>query len=128
VSRKLAWGLAGLLLASGAAGAMVTAKAAAAEVQRDRQQQTRSLVGQVTDRDNQPLPDSLVYLKNLNTGAVRTYIANKEGNYEFHALSPNVDYEVFAEFEGQRSQTRVLSAFDSRPRTTLNLRIDVKKQ
>jgi hypothetical protein len=118
----------GVLLAAGSAAAgQMTSEAASPAAQRDRDRQVRSVVGQVTDRDNRPLPDSLVYLKNLNTAAVRTFIANQEGNYEFHALAPNVDYELFAELDGQRSQTRVVSAFDSRARSTVNLRIDVKK-
>jgi protocatechuate 3,4-dioxygenase beta subunit len=104
------------------------AVAAGADAQRDRErQQTRSVVGQVMDHDDAPLPDSIVYLKNVNTLAVRTFISDKDGNYQFHALSPNVDYELFAEYKGQRSPTRMLSAFDSRPRSIINLKIDTKK-
>lgn len=115
------------ILRLGLAVLLLAGMTAAEAEQRDRDRsQVRSVVGQVTDRDNAPLPDSIVYIKNLNTGSVKTFIATKEGNYEFHALSPNVDYELFAEYKGQRSQTRVLSAFDSRARSTLNLKIDVK--
>lgn len=119
--RGVAGSLAGLLLA-----VLVLGGWAGSAEQRERQQ-TRSVVGQVMDRDDAALPDSIVYLKNVNTLAVRTFISDKEGNYQFHALSPNVDYELFAEYKGQRSPTRVLSAFDSRPRSTINLKIDTKK-
>src|SRR6266508_3857926 len=57
----------------------------------------RTLVGEVMDKSDNPLPNAIVYLKNTKTLAVKTYIAQQDGNYRFHALSPNVDYEVHAE-------------------------------
>lgn len=86
----------------------------------------RTLVGIVMDKDDQPLPNSVVYLKNTKTLTVKTFIAQQDGGYRFHALSPNVDYEVHAELKGKSSDTKTLSSFDSRPETRINLRIDTK--
>lgn len=86
----------------------------------------RTLVGQVVDKGDNPLPNAIVYLKNTKTLAVKTYIAQQDGNYRFHALSPNVDYEVHAELNGKSSDVKTLSSFDSRKEARINLRLDVK--
>jgi hypothetical protein len=87
------------------------------------QQQTRSLQGQVLDDRDAGVPSSVVYLKNTKTLAVKTFIADKEGIFRFNALSPSVDYEVHAEKDGRKSDTKTLSSFDSRKEATINLKI-----
>ena len=86
--------------------------------------QLRSVSGRVTGSEDAPLKDSIVYLKNTRTLAVKTYIADASGNYQFNALLPNTDYELFAESQGKKSNTRTLSSFDSRKDVTINLKID----
>lgn len=88
-----------------------------------QQQQTRSLQGQVLDDRDAGIPGAIVYLKNTKTLAVKTFIADKEGIYKFNALSPNVDYEVYAEKDGKKSDNKTLSSFDSRKQATINLKI-----
>jgi len=96
---------------------------------KDKTQQLRSLLGKVMDKQDAPLPDSVVYLKNTKTLAVKTFIADKDGNYRFHTLSPNVDYEVYAELaNGKKSDVKTLSAFDSRAEAYINLHINPKKE
>jgi hypothetical protein len=89
--------------------------------------QLRILNGNVRDKSDSPLPGSIVYLKNTKSLAVKTYIADNEGAFHFHSLSPNIDYEVYAEFNGQRSSTKMLSSFDSRTVVNMELKIDAKK-
>src|SRR4051812_11360238 len=86
----------------------------------------RTLVGQVVDKGDNPIPNAIVYLKNTKTLAVKTFIAQPDGNYRFHALSPNVDYEVHAEMSGKSSDVKTLSSFDSRKEAHINLRLDLK--
>ena len=88
-----------------------------------QQQQTRALQGQVMNDAEAPVPTAIVYLKNTKTLAVKTFIAEKDGIYRFNALSPNVDYEVYAEKDGKKSDTKTLSSFDSRKQATINLKI-----
>jgi len=87
----------------------------------------RTVRGIVTDKAETPLPNSVVFLKNLRTNAVRSSFADSDGNYRFSGLDPNVDYEVHAELEGAKSQVKTVSSFDSRKEITLNLKIDQKK-
>jgi hypothetical protein len=89
-------------------------------------QATRTLQGQVVKGGDVPIPGAVVYLKNTKTLAIRTFISDGSGNYRFTSLSPNVDYEVYAEFQGNKSDTKTLSAFDSRSTATINLKINTK--
>ena len=86
--------------------------------------QLRSVNGRVTGSGDAPLKDAIVYIKNTRTLAVKTYIADDAGKYQFNALMPSVDYEIFAESNGKKSDTRTLSSFDSRKDVTINLKID----
>jgi hypothetical protein len=92
-----------------------------------REAQLRTVHGVVTDKSETPIPASVVFLKNTRTNAVRSYIADEEGNYRFSGLDPNADYEVHAEKDGAKSPTRQVSSFDSRKDMILNLKIDKKK-
>ncbi|HVZ18101.1 MAG TPA: carboxypeptidase-like regulatory domain-containing protein [Terriglobales bacterium] len=87
---------------------------------------TRTLQGQVMKGSEVPLPGAVVYLKNTKTMAVRSFISDNSGNYRFTSLSPNVDYEVFAEYKGAKSDTKTLSAFDSRATATINLKVNAQ--
>ena len=89
--------------------------------------QTRVLTGQVTDHHEAPLVNAIVYLKNTKTLTVRTYITGVKGDYRFPELSPDVDYQVYAEFNGVKSDTKTLSSFDSRLQPTINLKIAANK-
>lgn len=86
------------------------------------QQQTRSLQGQVTENDA-GAGNAIVYLKNTKTLTVKTYISDDKGMYRFNALSPNVDYEIYAEKDSKKSDTKTLSSFDSRRQATINLKL-----
>ena len=86
--------------------------------------QLRSVNGRVTAGEDAPLKDAIVYIKNTRTLAVKTYIADDAGKYQFNALLPSVDYEIFAESKGKKSDTRTLSSFDSRKDVTINLKIN----
>jgi len=86
----------------------------------------RLLTGKVIDKQDAPLPSSVVYLANTRTRAVKTFIVGQDGMYRFPALSPNVDYEVYAQYKDHKSDTKTVSQFDTRPQVNINLRIDTK--
>jgi Carboxypeptidase regulatory-like domain len=85
--------------------------------------QVRSVTGHVVNAQDQPLPKAVVHLKNTRTLAIKTYITEPDGSYRFSALSPNVDYELYAEYQGGHSDTKTLSAFDNRKQVTVTLKI-----
>jgi len=111
VKKWAAWALAGALAVMLAA------------VMAQNPPQVRSLQGQVMNDRDQPLSGAIVYLKNTKTMAVKTFITEKNGTYRFNALSPNVDYEVYAEYQGKKSDTKTLSSFDTKRNATIHLKI-----
>lgn len=117
--------LLGSAFAAGAVLAIVPAIQAAPIAAME--QQTRSLNGTVRDKNDAVLANAIVYLKNMRTLAVKTYISGNDGVYRFNGLSPNADYEVYAEFNGARSDTKTVSSFDGRKSITYNLKIDTAK-
>ena len=116
--------IAAVLLACGALFVVPTAKAAA--VFQRGQAEVRTLVGRVVDDREQPLPKAIVYLKNTKNLAIKTYISEPDGTFRFSGLAPNIDYEVYAEHEGARSDSKTLSGFDSRRQVSVTLKIKGK--
>jgi len=109
--------------------ALLLAMATAASAYADKKQKTdsgRLLSGRVIDREDQPLVNAVVYLTNTRTRAVKTYIVGPDGEYHFPALSPNIDYEVYAQFNGKKSDTKTLSQFDDRQQVSINLKVDTQ--
>jgi len=89
--------------------------------------QTRTLTGQVTDKADVPLAGAIVYLQDTRTRAVKTYITDDKGNYRFTSLSRNTDYQIRAEYKGNKSDTKTLSSFDSRSNVVMYLKIKMAK-
>jgi hypothetical protein len=89
--------------------------------------QLRTVRGVVTDKSDNPVSGSVVFLKNMRTNSVRSNYTDNTGSYRFSGLDPNADYEVHAEKEGAKSSTKTVSSFDSRKDIVLNLKIDKKK-
>ena len=117
--------IAAILLAAGALLAVPTAGATAV-FQRGGQNEARTLTGRVVDDREQPLQKAIVYLKNTKNLAIKTYISEPDGSFRFSGLASNIDYEVYAEHEGARSDTKTLSGFDSRRQANINLKIKGK--
>lgn len=107
---------------------VVTALCAASGALPDKKEKTvgRLLLGKVLDAQDNPLPDAVVYITNTRTRAVKSYIVGKDGTYRFPALSTSVDYEVYAQYNGHKSDTKAVSQFDDRSQVYLDLRIDAK--
>lgn len=89
-----------------------------------KQKATKLLFGKVLDSQDNPLPDAVVYLTNTRDRAVKTYIVGADGSYRFPALSAATDYEVYAQYKGQKSGTKSVSQFDDRTQVYLDLKID----
>ena len=107
----------------------VAAGLVAAQDQKDKkgQQALRTVHGSVVDKNENAAPTSVVYLLNVKTQDVKTYIADDAGNFRFSGLDPNVDYEIHAEHGDLASATRTVSSFDSRRDIALNLKLSRPK-
>jgi Carboxypeptidase regulatory-like domain len=95
--------------------------------QDQKEPELRTVHGSVVDKDENPVPSSVVYLKNVKTQGVKTYIADDAGDYRFSGLDPNVDYEIHAEHNDLTSSLRTISSYDSRRDINLVLKLAHKK-
>ena len=86
----------------------------------------RSVQGVVTSATDQPVVGAVVQLKNTKTLTIRSFITKEHGSYYFHGLSPDIDYELRADYQGASSDTKTLSSFDSRKQATINLKLNKK--
>jgi len=86
----------------------------------------RLLYGKVLDSEDNPLKDAVVYVTNTRTRAVKTYIVGADGQYRFPALSTVVDYEVYAQYNGHKSDTKSVSQFDERTEVYLDLKVNTR--
>ena len=89
-------------------------------------QSLRSVQGTVSDAAGDAVDGAVVQLKNTKTLQIRSFITKDHGSYYFHGLSPDVDYELRAEYQGASSPNKTLSAFDSRKQAVINLTLSKK--
>ena len=104
---------------------LVTAPAGLA--QKKKEPATRSVSGEVTTAENQAAVGAVVLLKDTKTKQVRSFYTQEHGHYYFNGLSPDIDYELTANYQGASSATKTLSVFDSRKDATVNLKLNPKK-
>jgi hypothetical protein len=103
---------------------MALSLAHAAPDKKDKQQ-GRLLYGKVLDQQDNPVVGAIVYLTNTRTHAVKTYIVGEDGTYRFPGLS-TVDYEVYAQLNGRKSDTKSVSQFDDRSQVYIDLKISTQ--
>lgn len=83
----------------------------------------RAVQGTVSDAKDEAVNGAVVYLKNSKTLQIRSFVTKDQGAYYFHSLSPDVDYELHAEYNGASSPNKTLSSFDSRKQAIINLKL-----
>src|SRR5262249_346816 len=111
-----------------AAALLVVLAAFATKAQNAKHEaQLKTVRGVVLDKSDNPVSASVVFLKNVRTNQVKSYIADNQGNFRFSGLDPNADYELHAEKDGAKSQMRSVSSFDTRMDIVLNLKLSPKK-
>jgi Carboxypeptidase regulatory-like domain len=90
--------------------------------------QLKTVRGVVVDKSDNPVQSAVVFLKDTRSNQVRSNITNDQGEYRFSGLDPNAEYELYAEKEGAKSQTRSISSFESRTDIVLNLKLQQRKK
>jgi hypothetical protein len=117
-NRRVMWYLAIMLVV---ANGLVVAQ------ENKKEGQLRTVRGLVTDKADKPIQNAVVFLKNARTNVVISHFTGADGNYRFSGLDSNADYEIFAEYGGQKSNSRTVSSLESRKDITLNLKVEKKK-
>jgi carboxypeptidase family protein len=83
----------------------------------------RSVQGVVTDASGHPVDKAVVQLKDTKSLQIRSFITNPDGTYHFAGLSPIVEYQLKAEYQGVSSKRKTLSVFSSKKSVTINLKL-----
>src|SRR2546428_6767069 len=85
----------------------------------------KNIHGVVQDLRGKPLAGARVFVKDMKTKVVRTLETDQAGEYKVYALTPTVDYEIYAEFKGKASEKKFVSSFLNREDNVLNFQLDV---
>jgi hypothetical protein len=80
----------------------------------EAQTAAKSIEGKVIGGNSAPLPGAIVYLQDEKTNVIKTFIATKDGSYRFGQLPASTDYQIWAEYKGEKSKTRTISSFDAK--------------
>ena len=93
---------------------------------RDRgdSENSRSVEGVVLAPSGDLVEGAVVQLKDTKTLRIRSYITLEGGQYNFHGLSTETDYELQAKHEERTSRTRRLTVYDSRKKANMDLRLE----
>jgi hypothetical protein len=84
----------------------------------------REVRGSTVDKDKRPVASAVIYLQNVRTLAVKTYLSEDRGEYHFSGLDPDVDYKLHAEHNDQTSSNHTISSFKSNKKMVVILKID----
>jgi hypothetical protein len=90
-------------------------------------QWARVVQGKVVDSDDKPQPNAVVYLQNAKTQEIKTYITTEDGSYRFGQLSTDMDYQVWAKYQKDKSKTKSISSFDSKKQFIFILKLEPSK-
>jgi hypothetical protein len=106
---------------------ILCASAGLAQGGKKGEEPTRSVSGTVTSAEDTPVNGAVVQLKNMKNLQIRSFITKENGQYYFHGLSPDVDFELKADYSGTSSGTKTLSSFDGRKEAIINLKLNKTK-
>jgi hypothetical protein len=88
----------------------------------------REIHGSTVDKDKKPIASAVIYLQNVRTHRVKTYISDDHGQYHFSGLDSKVEYTLHAELNDQTSGNCTTSIFNSKKEIVVNLKIDKNKK
>jgi hypothetical protein len=83
----------------------------------------RSVEGKVYGAQEAPLASAVVYLQDSKTNNIKSFISTQDGSYRFGQLSTNIDYQLWAEYKGKKSDKKNISSFNSKKQLVIDLHI-----
>jgi hypothetical protein len=66
---------------------------------------------------------AVVYLQDSKTNNIKSFISTQDGSYRFGQLSTDVDYQIWADFKGKKSDKKTISSFNSKKQLVIDLHL-----
>ncbi len=89
---------------------------------------TRTIQGTVKDSSDNPLPGSIVQLKDMKTSKIVDFITKDDGKYTFSDLPMDINYELAAKHSDLTAAAKKVSIYDTRKIVILNFQLPAAKQ
>ena len=112
-----------LCLLGAAIGGIFTSSSASAAPPQLKTPAERTVLGTVVNSSGAPYDGAVVYLQDTKSMVIRSYVANSGGKFHFNQLSPDTDYEVWAEMNKSRTKKKTISMFSSHLKFTYTFKI-----
>lgn len=87
----------------------------------------RTIEGLVCSKEGAPIQGAVVYLQDTKSLAVKSYLSDVQGRFHFRQLSMSADFDLWAELNGQRSKSKTISQFNSKPNLNYKLKLPISK-
>lgn len=83
--------------------------------------------GTVINDAKAPVSGAVVYLENPKSLDVQSYLTDDKGQFHFNQISPQTDYEVWAEQNGVETKHKFISQFSSHVHFHFTLKLTTKR-
>ena len=83
----------------------------------------RTVSGAVLDAAATPVVGATVFLKDQKTKEIRSFTSVEKGHFYFASVNKVDDYDLWAEKDGKKSETRTVSSWDTRAQFIVDLKM-----
>jgi len=90
-----------------------------------REAKVKNFRGVVADQRGKPITGARITIRNMKDNTTRTATTDEMGAYLIRGLTPDVDYELRADFRGVLSEKKAVSAFLDREDNLVNFDLDI---
>ncbi len=85
--------------------------------------EVRSVEGKVYGAGSTTQSSAVVYLQDSKTNNIKSFISTADGSYRFGQLSLDVDYQLWVEYKGKKSDKKNISSFNSKKQLVIDLHL-----
>jgi hypothetical protein len=83
----------------------------------------RVVMGAVVDANSTAVVGATVFLKDLKSKTIRSYVTNEKGRFRFAQVNMAEDHELWAEKNGKKTTVKTVSSWDARKEFEVELKM-----